>query len=488
VYRENEYFTKRREIVRAKLIKKEIFKMSKKLIWLIAILSLLNLLLVGCQQAEETTAPPTEEEEGEVPEMETVTLTVWDFGGGEFGWMDNIAIPAFEEKFPNIKINHVGVIEDELGLKLETAIAAGEVPDLAIFVPSRVIAAGHVLTLDTLMERDGLSRDDYCPLFKSWNTMTGGVMEDNVVSLPIGTNIWAMMYNKDLFAEAGLPELGPNDVIDFDTWLEYARAINKPAETLEDRVWGSTMLWPIYNSMNNYMSNPYVLGEDGRTCEGNANNHDWMHTWDILVTAYNEDVTTESAGAMLADVEEDMFTQGKIGMTEAALGDAFYARGEGLNVGLTGQPVVTDGWEGNVGGWNDSYSIMAGSKHPEEAWEFLKFLSIEVPLIVPLGTDALETDQGGMPGLPCYLPLLEEQKLADMIANDSLVADSVTLMKRIQPSPFTPDIWTSVDSFWNIFTMVNEEGMSVEEAVDNATLECQDATDQLWETFDAFAK
>ena len=465
--------------------------MSKKTFRTIAKILLVGLLLAGC--AKTPTQPageePTKEKATPIPvKVETVTVTVWDFGGGEFAWMDNIAIPAFEEKYPNIKINHVGVIEDELGLKLETAVAAGEVPDLAIFVPARIAAAGHVLPLDDYMAADGISREDFCPLFYSWNVFTGGELQDKVVSLPIETNIWAMMYNKDLFAEAGLPELGPDDIINFDTWLEYAGAINKPADNLQDRVWGSNMFSPIFNAMNNYMSDPYVLGADGRSCEGNANNEDWMHTWQVLTTAYQEDLTTETAGVLLADVEEDMFVQGKIGMTYAALGDALYARSEGLNVGLTGQPVVTDGWQGNVGGWNGSYSIMAGSEHPDEAWQFLKFLSIEVPLLVPLGTDALTSDIGGLPGLPCYLPLYEDEKIAEMVAEDPLVGDSVELMKRVQPPPFTPDIWTSVDPFWGIFTMVEEEGLSVKEAVNAAAEECQEATDQLWDVFDAFGQ
>ncbi|MBN1248019.1 MAG: extracellular solute-binding protein [Anaerolineae bacterium] len=457
--------------------------MKRKLFRSLAVVLLLGLTIAGCGQPTETVVPA--DEGAAPPDTETVTITIWDFGGSEFGWMDNIAIPKFEEKFPNITINHVGVLEDELGLKLETAIAAGEVPDLAIFVPSRVIAAGHVLALDDYMARDGIKREDYCPLFESWNVFTGGKIENKVTSLPIDTNIWAMLYNKDLFAEAGLPELRPDDVINFDTWLEYARAINKPAESLEDRVWGSNMFEPVFNAMNNYMSSPYVLGDDGRSCEGNANNADWTHAWEVMVTAYNEDLTPLTGSAMLADVEEDMFVQGKIGMTYAALGDALYAREQGLNVGLAGQPVVTDGWEGNVGGWNGAYSIMAASQHPDEAWEFLKYISTEAPLVIPLGSDSLDSDLGGMPGLPCYLPLLEQGAIAEMIANDPLVADSVELMQRVQPPPFTPDIWTSVDAFWGIFTMVTEEGMDVQTAVNQATVECQDATDQLWDVFDA---
>ncbi len=458
--------------------------MKKKTFWLISMILLVGLLLVGCQPAEEAGAP---EEAG----VETVTITIWDFGGAEFSYLDEISIPEFEEKFPNIKITHVGVLEDDLGLKIETAIAAGEVPDIAIFVPTRVVAAGHVLALDDYMARDGIAREDYCNLFQAGNISNYGQFDDKVTSLPIDSNIWALLYNKDLFAEAGLPELGVDDYINFETWLEYARAINKSteiSENIEDRVWGSNMFAPVFNSQNNYMSSPFALGDDGRSCEGNANSADWMNAWDILMTAYDEDLTPESAGAWFEDIEEDMFVQGKMGMTYSTLGDAVYAKSQGLNVGLTGQPVVTEGWSGNVGGWNNSYSIMAGSEHPDEAWEFLKFLSTEAPLNIPLGSDMLLSDQAGLPGLPCYLPLHEQGRIAELIASDPLVADSVELMSHIVPPPFTPDTWTSFDEFWNVFSLVDEGGMTLEEAVNEATAVCQEATDELWDVFDSIGE
>lgn len=452
-----------------------------------SLIAILAMALASCTQPTPEAKP--EEKEEPAPEAtpaaeEKIILTVWDFGGSEFGWLDSVAIPAFQEAFPNIEINHVGVPEEELGLKLETAIAAKEVPDLAIFVPSRVVKAGHILYLDDYMKRDGLSRNDYCPLFQS-----GNIIEDKVYSLPIDTNIWAMMYNKDLFAEAGLPELGPDDIINYDDWLVYAEAVNKPADTLEDRVWGSAFFEPAWNAMNNYMSDPYILGDDGRTCVGNAETNDWLHFWEIALTAYDEDLTTATAGALLADVEEDMFTQGKLGMTYATLGDAIWAQQSGINTGLTGQPVVSDGWEGNVGGWNTNYSILAATEHPEEAWQFLKWLSTEAPKIIPLGTDALDAGAGGgLPGLPCYAPLLEYDRIADMIESEPLVADGVKLMQHVKAPPFTVDIWGSVDPFYEAFRRITEDREDIAVAVGDAAQECQDITDELWEGWDALSE
>jgi len=456
---------------------------------IVVLFVVITVLLTACKPAiPSSTSVPQEPVQATLAPQEKVTVTVWDFGGSEFQWMDDIAIPAYAEKHPNVTINHVGVVEDELGLKLETAIAAGEAPDLVIFPPPRVIAAGQAMALDNFMATDGLKREDYCPIFNSDNLFAGASLyQDKVYGLPIDTNIWAMIYNKKLFKEAGLPELTSKDYIDFDTWFAYARAINKPAETLDQRVWGSTMFTPQFNSMNNYMSDPYVLGPDGRHAKGNADSDNWIHAFEVLTAAYKEDVTTETAGAMLADVQADMFLQGKLGMTYAAFGDAMAARDAGIDVGLTGQPVVTKGWTGNVGGWNTTYYMMAGTKHPEEAWQFLKFLSLEVPLLVPIGADALSSS-GGLPGLPCYQPLLKEEKITTMIGANPLVADFLELQSHYKKPPFSPDIWAATDPFNNAFVRMTEGGEDVTTVMHETAGEAQDILDGLWKEFDALGK
>jgi len=299
-----------------------------------------------------------------------------------------------------------------------------------------------------------------------------------------------MVYNKDLFAAAGLPELTPDDVITFDDWLTYARAINKPAESLDERVWGSAMFTPAWNSMNNYMSDPYVLGDDGRTCLGNSETDDWLHVWQIMLTAYDEDLTTETGSMLLADFEGDLFTQGKLGMQPAALGDAIVAKEAGINVGLVGQPVVSPGWEGNVGGWNTNFHIMAATEHPDEAWEFLKYLSLEVPKMVPIGADFMSAKgaSGSLPGIPCYLPLLEDPAIKQRLEGEPLVADAVTLMRRIKTPPFTVDIWTSVEPFYEAWRRITEDREDITVAIHDAAVECQDITDQLWEDWEALGE
>ncbi len=207
----------------------------------LGVVVILGLLFSACstptastQSADNTTQPASEAAADGV-----ITLTVWDFGGVDFEWMDTLAIPQFQEMHPNIKIEHLGVPESELGIKLETAIAADKVPDLAVFVPSRLMQAGHIVALNDLMERDGFKVEDFCPLLRSRS-----MLEDKVYSLPMNVSVWAMVYNKDLFAAADLPELTADSLLTFDDWLAYACAINKPSDKIEDRVWGSANFFP----------------------------------------------------------------------------------------------------------------------------------------------------------------------------------------------------------------------------------------------------
>ena len=83
------------------------------------------------------------------------------------------------------------------------------------------------MPLNEYMDRDGIKQEDYCGLMN-----TSMKMDDQVFMLPMYANFWSMLYNKAMFEAAGLPMLDTETVITFDDWLDYARKLNKPAETL----------------------------------------------------------------------------------------------------------------------------------------------------------------------------------------------------------------------------------------------------------------
>jgi len=443
----------------------------KKSRYYLIILAVLVLLLAACQPAQQPT--PAQEGSTDSPGG-TITITIWDFGGAEFDWIDTMAIPEFTSRYPHIRVEHLGIPESDYATKLDTAIIAGQVPDIALqSYTYKLWKAGHILPLDSYMARDGIKPSDFFPIYESW-----GMLEGKAYVMPVNTYIWAMIYNKDAFDAAGVPHLTADSVITFPQWLEIARRINVPADTLDNRVFASTNFTPQWNAMNNYMSDPYVLGPDGRDCLNNATTEDWITAWDTLVTAHKEELTVDSGWGLVGETSwNDMIRQGKLAMLYGTYGDALGHQRAGMNVGLTGQPVVTPGWNHNVGAWIDAYAIMAGSQHPEEAWMFLKFLTEEVALMKANG----DCEVCGNP------PSLIAQ--ADAWAEgDPLREDMFTLLQRVAPPPFSPDIWTAVDPFYEAFRLMTDENVPVSVAVQQAAEECQMILNELWETFDSLAR
>jgi len=439
---------------------------------ILVFLVIASMLLASCapKAAPQETAAPV----STVAPAEKITLRLWDFGGAEFAWVDSLLIPEFEAKYPNIKLEHLGIPESDYSTKVDTAIAAGDVPDVALqSYMYKLWKAGHVLTLDDYMVRDGIKTSDFYPFFASW-----GMLDGKTYIMPGNTYIWAMAINKDLFKAAGLPELNADSVITYDDWLNYARAINKPSDKLEDRVFGSANFPPNWNSMNNYMSNPYVLGPDGKNCKDNASTADWIRTWQDLTTAYNEGLTVEAGGALIGSSSTaDLFKQGKVGMMYATYGDVRDFKKAGINVGLVGQPVVSPGWKGNVGAWTDSYAIMTKSKHPEEAWLLLKFITLEM---------SLEKANGDCEQCGNSPSLMTQAK--DWASTDPVRQDAIKLLGRVVPPPFNPDVWTAVDPFYEAFRLMTEEKKDVATTVKDASVECQQKLDELWTTFDELGK
>lgn len=407
--------------------------------------------------------------------QDTVTLQMWDYGGVEFAFMDTLIIPAFEAEYPNIHIEHLGVPESDYNLKLETAIAGHQAPDVAVQASKRIWKAGHVIPLDDYFARDGFKPEDFYPIFKAFNVLDG-----HVYANALTMHLWGMMINVDLFTEAGLTPPTVDDVMTFDDWLAAARAINKPNDDLAQRVWGSVDFTPNFNSMNNYMSNPYILGPDGRDCLTQSQTPDWLHAWDVLRIANAEQLTPDSNASILGDTTfDDLFHQGKIGMMYASESDYIAAKAAGINAAFVGQPVVTPGWTSNVGAWDIGYGIMAQSEHPEEAWTFLKWLMTDGAVLI--GTSGAEiTNDEINSSPPTYRPL------ATVWAGDDPFRQEVLqLQERVSPPPFSPDIWTSVDPFYRAWQQMTQEGVSVADALASAADECQLITDDLWDTWDS---
>ena len=458
----------------------------------ICVLTLLLLALGACAPAApggaaappaESTAAATAESSGASTAAATgdekITLEIWDTGTEYYQWVEDVAIPMFKEKYPNVEIIHTGIPYDQYTLKIDTAATAGDLPDLiADEVPgpnAKWYKAGLFVPLNEYMDRDGIKQEDFCGLMN-----TSIKLDDQVFMLPMYVNFWSMLYNKDMFEAAGLPALDTDSVIGFDEWLDYARKLNKPADTLEKRVWGSQLIRPDWNSMPAGMSDPYYLGPEGRTCEGNADTPDMIHAWETVRDAYKEDLTPETGQALMGDQDSWLFfTEGKTAISYGDMSMATQAADKGINVGITGQPVITKDWPMNTHIYGMGYNVTKASKHPDLAYEFAKMTATEIPLkLVNAKTYGEATA-----GIPCYKPISEEYIQQ---SKSPFLADAQKMIARYKAPPFTPDFYAGSTPIWEeINTRVIEGGEDVATVVKESMPKCQEAVDDIWDQYDS---
>ncbi|MFH5183686.1 ABC transporter substrate-binding protein [Paenibacillus sp. TAB 01] len=144
-------------------------------------------------------------------------------------WEKEVVIPKFEKLHPNIKVNLIVVPSNEVDPKLSTMVAAGDPPDVfSMWGESgfnEYYMKGLLLELTEFIKQD-LKKEDFVDGMFDIYAVNG-----KYYSVPQVSNFGMMMvYNKDLFKEAGLPDL-PTSWSDpswtWDKMLEYAKKLTK---------------------------------------------------------------------------------------------------------------------------------------------------------------------------------------------------------------------------------------------------------------------
>lgn len=153
---------------------------------------------------------------------ETVNLRFAYWGSGAEKMGIEKAVAAFEETYPNIKVELMH-IPDDFETKLNAMIAANEAPDVCYSGAWKIqlgkdglIYNYHdIAQLDPTIDPDDVV--DYC--WWNWSpTESAGPFQASVTP--------SLMYNVDLFKEAGL-ELPPTKVEDAWTWDEFVEICQK---------------------------------------------------------------------------------------------------------------------------------------------------------------------------------------------------------------------------------------------------------------------
>lgn len=323
-------------------------------------------------------------------------VTVWHPWGGTTTPRIERVMAAYERAHPNIKLRILFTPNDlSNNQKFFTSVAAGKPPDV-IFVDGPQVAEwaerGALQPLDPMMQAAGVREDDFFPPCWKQNRYRDRSWALTFCADPN----FAFVWNKKDFRDAGLdPEHGPANLAEMD---RMAKALT--------RFQGGNMVriglipWAQYGGTNSLFTWGWAFGGsfyDDRTQRVTANDPKVVRALEWMVGyAQQYDVTRiTSLQQGFGTAQLDPFYTGQMSMRCLHISGIEDIRryAPDLQYGITFIPAPPDGephssW---VGGW--CIALPAGSRHPKEGWELIRWLCAD-----PTGTDISGREMGLMPG------------------------------------------------------------------------------------------
>ncbi|WP_274361855.1 ABC transporter substrate-binding protein [Paenibacillus thermotolerans] len=286
-------------------------------------------------------------------------------------------IADFEKENPKIKVKLEQIPQNEIDQRLTTMISSGKVPDVwssnwANSGFATYLKMGALLDMTPYIEKDAAElatiNQDIMNIYKIDGKIYG------VPMLSIGSFLF---YNKDLLDAAGLP-YPPTDWDDeswnYDKMLEYAKALTKDVGDPEKQVFG-------------------ILNNDSPNKKAWAFGGDFFRPEAYTTTVMGEPTVMRPENLEAIQFNVDLIHKHKVAPNQATL-DAVSQLGDPFMTGRVAM-VINGGWgfwaykpaefrwgvapipwheKRQISLYVDPWNISAKSKHPDEAWELVKFL------------------------------------------------------------------------------------------------------------------
>ncbi|HEY4391036.1 MAG TPA: sugar ABC transporter substrate-binding protein [Paenibacillus sp.] len=304
-----------------------------------------------------------------------LTFTIW--GDVNSGSVEQKLADEFNAAHPNINVKFEPVPGDGYGTKLTTSLASGTAPDVFLVGEGdfySFVDKGVIEPLDDYIAKDqsfdvGIYQKDLVDM---------GRINDKLYYLPKDFNPLALWYNKRVFDEAGIAY--PSDDWTWDDMIETAKKLTKQENGKYTQFGFNAGTWeyPIYTYL--WAHDTDIANEDGTKAEGFMNSDKTVSAMqkyvDMSIGANRVSPTPQDTQTMGGD--SSMFMTDKLAMmvtgrwvksdldkSDVQYGSALIPKGpNGERAGI----IAAAGWAMN-----------SKSKHKEEAYELMKWLS---------GTDA----------------------------------------------------------------------------------------------------
>lgn len=348
--------------------------------------------------------------EGDVPGeyADRIRVVIWSPFPGNMGDPIQASLTRFNESQADIFAEAQFFADhDEIAQQLSRGIQARTVPDLAVLDAIRwypYLLNGTLEPLDDHLAAAGTGVDDYADAFA-----VEGVRKDQLWWLSFSRTTAVLYYNRDAFAEAGLPDRAP------ETWTEF-------------REWGESLQGLTIDGRQ-----PKVFAHNGGLNHWNFQGTAWA--WgggisaglDITVgaqeavegAAWNRQwIDDQMAYQAIEAIDADFFNQTTLALVTSGGSLSSFQEQAPFNLGVAQVPMEVD-YGTPTGGAGVSMLANIPTSRKQAAGEVLAFLtSPEETALFSTATGYLPVNKGAV-DTDAYADLIEEnpdfQTLVDQL-------------------------------------------------------------------------
>lgn len=312
------------------------------------------------------------------------TLTLWTRAPLER--QAKLLVEAYNASHEN-QVELTVVPNDDYVAKVGAAAGSGGLPDLfaadIVYVPNWVEQG---LFQDITTQIDGLDyKDDI-----NQGHLSAGTVDGQEHVLPFVLDLSMLMWNKELFAEAGLdPEKAPSTLAEFADAAKAVQDLGKPgvSGTSTGLNCGGCLVFTWFPSV--WASGEQVLSDDGTES---------LLAGDAAQEVYSTWQDLEAAGAVAPGSADETGATWVAGFQEGNVGvmpfPATLLSGLEFDAGVAGIPGVDGGASTFVGG--DGIGISKDSEQSAQAWNFLSWMMSEDAQVEVLAKDGNAVSRGDL--------------------------------------------------------------------------------------------
>ncbi|MFD2131830.1 extracellular solute-binding protein [Pseudogracilibacillus auburnensis] len=370
-------------------------KQAKKMFLLMFTLVLVSIVIVGCgsNNTNNSNSDGNKDKSGD----EQVTITVWDFYGSTTPIEP--LIPAFEEEFPNIKVDFQSQPWDNYWEKLAAGATGGTLPDVAttgpMFAPQYTT---YGIYTDVNPLSNGEVNGEKLQDVFSEGMLEAATIDDKLYAIPYDFDAYALFYRADLLEEEGL-----KPPTNWDEFIEVGQKITKDTDgdgKFDQYAFAVTADWPRWE--------PFLYGNGGSILNEDNTEAVFNSPEAVESLQFYADLVNKYEIAEYWSADAGNYVQGLQDGSIAMIMDGPYVMGllkEGAPE-LEGKwgvasPVGNKEFGTHIGG--TYLSIFESSENKEEAWKFVEFLSREENQVALYHTSG---------AAPAYLPAVEHDEVA----------------------------------------------------------------------------